>query len=209
MNLRLAQVRLGKVQTVDGLRSAIFKQPVEGPVQVTALGLEGDQVADKKNHGGPDQALLGLPSIHYANWKEEGHAFEVGSFGENFLMDGFAEDEVCIGDVFRVGEVEVQVAHPRVPCGTLAKRLKVPVLQRVWETARGGFYLRVLKTGLVHPGDPVTRLAHLHPEWTVRRALQVQWKVRERSKEALELAALPELSAHWRERLPRQARGEG
>jgi MOSC domain-containing protein YiiM len=208
VNLHLAQVRLGGVKTVEGLRSAIFKESVEGPVRLAALGLDGDDVADHKNHGGPDQAVLGLPSIHYAKWKAEGHPFEVGAFGENFLIEGLDEDEVCIGDVFRVGEVEVQVAHPRVPCGTLAKRLKVPVLQRVWETARGGFYLRVMKTGTVRAGDAVTRLAHPHPEWTVRRALHAQWKVKDRPDEALALAALPELSAHWRERLPRQASGK-
>lgn len=208
MNAQLAQVRLGAVKTVEGLRSAIFKQAVEGPLRLTTLGLEGDQVADRKNHGGPDQAVLGLPSMHYLRWEEEGHAFEMGAFGENFLIDGLDEDEACIGDVFRIGEVEVQVAHPRVPCGTLAKRLKVPVLQRVWETARGGFYLRVLKPGVVRAGDAVARVAHPHPEWTVRRALHAQWKVKEHPEEALALSALPELSAHWRERLPRQAKGQ-
>lgn len=208
--VRLLQVRVGGVRTVDGLTSAIFKAPVQGPLWLTREGLAGDQVADRQHHGGPDQAVLGGPLASYAAWAAEGHPFPEGATGENLLFDGLPETEVCIGDRFRIGEVELQVAHPRVPCGTLAKRLATAgILQRVWETGRGGYYLRVLREGYLEPGLEVTLLDRPHPAWNARRALHAQWKVAERPDEALALAALPELSAHWRERLPRQAKGPG
>lgn len=208
MSLTLLQLRLGPVKTVKGLTSAIFKEEVAGSMRLTRLGLEGDQVADTKVHGGPDQAVLALPMDHYAAWAAEGHPFPVGAFGENLLLSGLAEDEACIGDILRIGEAQLQIAHPRVPCGTLQKRLEAPVLQRVWETARGGYYLRVLKEGELRAGLPVELLERPHPGWTAKRALHLQWKPKADPDATLALAALPALSAHWRERLPRQARGE-
>lgn len=208
MSVELLELRLGKVRTVSGLTSAIFKEPVMGDVHLHPLGLEGDEVADPKNHGGLDQAVLALPKSNYDRWAEEGHPFSVGAFGENLVLSGLTEDDACIGDVLRIGAVELQVAHPRVPCGTLAKRLNAPVLQRVWETARGGYYLRVLKPGKISAGLTVERIAHPHPEWTVRRVLHVQWHPKQHVDDAIALGALQALSAHWRERLPRQARGE-
>jgi MOSC domain-containing protein YiiM len=205
----LLDLRLGPVRTVAGLTSAIFKEAAAGPVRVTTLGLEGDEVADRKAHGGPDQALLGLCVAHYADWATEGHAFAVGSFGENLVLDGLNEDEACIGDVLRIGGVELQIAHPRVPCGTLQRRLAAPVLQRVWETARGGYYLRVLVPGELRAGLEVELRHRPNPGWTVKRALHLQWHPKADPDATLALASLPELSAHWRERLPRQARGEG
>lgn len=206
---RLAELRLGPVRTVAGLRSAIFKEAVPGPLWLGAEGLVGDEVADRKHHGGPDQAVLAVARGSYADWAREGHAFEVGTFGENLSLVGFDVDEACIGDVIGLGEVRLQVSHPRVPCGTLARRLAIPgILPRVWETARGGFYLRVLQEGPLSPGLDLRLLERPNPGWTARRALHAQWKVAERPEEALGLAALPELSAHWRERLPRQARGD-
>lgn len=200
--VRLLEVRLGPVRTVKGLRSAIFKEPAMGPCRLEAEGLVGDEVADRAHHGGPDQALLAYSARHYGRWAEEGAAFDLGAFGENLLLAGFEESEACIGDILEGEAVRLQVAHPRVPCGTLARRLGVAgILQRVWETGRGGFYLRVLQAGSLRPGECLRRVAHPNPSWTVLRALHAQWKAQECPEEARLLAALPELSAHWRERL--------
>lgn len=207
-SVTVQEVRLGSVRTVEGLRSAIFKEPVPGPVWVSREGLAGDQVADRVHHGGPDQAVLGLCAGHYGRWAEEGISIPPGAFGENLALSGFSEDHACIGDVLEGDEVRLQIAHPRVPCGTLARRLGLPgILQRVWETGRGGFYLRVLQEGCLRPGEALRLVERPHPEWTVLRALHAQWKVSERPEEGLALAEIPALSAHWRERLPRQARG--
>jgi MOSC domain-containing protein YiiM len=206
----LEALHLGPVKTVAGLRSAIFKAAVAEAVGVSREGLAGDEVADRQHHGGPDQALLGLCSLNYARWAEEGTPFPIGAFGENLVLSGLMEDEACLGDVLEGEEVRLQIAHPRVPCGTLARRLDVPgILQRVWETGRGGFYLRVLREGRLCPGETLRLASRPNPAWTVLRALHAQWKVAEAPEEALALAQVPELSAHWRERLPRQAKGEG
>lgn len=208
VEIPILELRVGSIRTVKGLRSAIFKESVPGPLWVGREGLAGDEVADRKHHGGPDQALLAGPASSYAHWSEEGYPFEPGAFGENLLLGGLTESEACIGDILEGPEVRFQIAHPRVPCGTLARRLGTEgILQRVWETGRGGYYLRVLQEGWLRPGETLRRVANPHPEWNVLRALHAQWKVAECPEEALALAALPELSAHWRERLPRQARG--
>lgn len=206
LEVQLLEVRVGSVRTVKGLRSAIFKEPVPGPLWLGREGLAGDEVADRVHHGGPDQAVLGGAAATYALWAEEGHAFERGCFGENLVLDGLLESEACIGDVFEGSEVRLQIAHPRVPCGTLARRLEtLGILPRVWETGRCGYYFRVLREGWLRPGETLRRTAHPNPEWNVLRALHVQWKVAKNPAEARALAAVTELSAHWRERLPRQA----
>lgn len=203
---RLLELRIGAVRTVRGLRSGIFKEPVGGPLRLGREGLPGDEVADRLHHGGPDQAVLACAAPNYRLWAAEGQPFRPGDFGENLLLDGFSEAEVCIGDILEGAEVSLQIAHPRVPCGTLARRLEVAgILQWVWETGRGGYYLRVLREGNLEPGETLRRVAHPNPEWTVLRALHAQWRAPQHPAEAHALAALPELSAHWRERLSRPA----
>jgi MOSC domain-containing protein YiiM len=206
LEVRLLELRVGTVRTVKGLRSAIFKAAVSDPLWLGREGLAGDEVADHEHHGGPDQAVLAYPASNYPLWAEEGRVFERGDFGENLLLEGLREADACIGDIFEGLEVRLQIAHPRVPCGTLAKRLEsAGILHRVWETGRGGFYLRVLQEGRLQPGETLRRVSQPNPEWNVVRALHAQWRVGTQPAEALALAALPELSGHWRARLPRQA----
>lgn len=205
---RILEIRLGSVKTVGGLRSGIFKEAVAGSVQVSIDGLVGDEVADRRHHGGQDQALLALSAGHLGRWAEEGRSVERGAFGENLSLEGFEEHLACIGDVLEGDEVRLQISHPRIPCETLTRRLGDPAfLPRIWETARGGFYLRVLREGSIRPGEVLRLAGRPRQEWTVLRALHAHWRRAQDPAEAARLAEVPELSLRWRERLGAQDPG--
>ncbi|MFN8011270.1 MAG: MOSC domain-containing protein [Holophagaceae bacterium] len=213
VGLRVGRVRaLGDAAAAEPLRrpwrSAILKEPAPGALRLTRLGLEGDEVADRKHHGGPDQAVLGYASEHYPDWRSEGLDAGPGAFGENLLFEGLLDSEVCIGDAWRVGGATLQVSHPRQPCGTLARRFgRGDVVARVWATARGGWYFRVLEEGVVAPEGEVVLLDRPNPGWTVARVLKAYWRAAERPDEARAAADVPLLTAHWPEKLRARAAG--
>jgi MOSC domain-containing protein YiiM len=128
-------------------------------------GFEGDGQADRRNHGGVDKAVCVYAFDHYAYWEKLfGRPLEPASFSENLTVSGAVEDEICIGDVFGVGEAVVQVSQPRTPCGKLAGKNRQRLLTR-WVAQAGytGFYMRVLSEGLVSNGDAFERIER-HPE---------------------------------------------
>ncbi|VEA79647.1 6-N-hydroxylaminopurine resistance protein [Salmonella enterica subsp. arizonae] len=115
------EVFTGKIQDYAGSRpSAIAKVQVDGELMLTELGLEGDEQAEKKIHGGPDRALCHYPREHYRYWAQEfpelAERFVAPAFGENLSTDGLTEQNVYIGDIFRWGEALIQVTQPRSPC---------------------------------------------------------------------------------------------
>lgn len=181
--------------------SAIFKEAVTGPVWLGRTNLEGDRQADRKNHGGPDKAVLLYAASHYPAWRQELglEAFPFGAFGENFTVAGLTEETVCIGDVLAVGGAVVQVSQPRQPCWKLAFRWRIKDLTaRVERTGRTGWYARVLQEGPVRPGDALTLLERPHPAWTAARATAVM-RAKGRDPEATAaLASLPALAEAWR-----------
>jgi MOSC domain-containing protein YiiM len=178
-------------------------------------GFEGDGQADLLNHGGVDKAVCVYPFDHYAHWEELfGRPLEPASFSENLTVSGATEDEVCIGDVFGVGEAVVQVSQPRTPCGKLAGKNRQRLLTR-WVAQSGytGFYMRVLSEGLVSKGDafqPIER----HPECiSVTAVDDIAFGRSEVEGLIQRLANLPEFGADGRalfaERLERLRRGQG
>ncbi len=189
------------------------KRPVPGAV-LRFQGLEGDGQADRQNHGGVDKAVCVYPFDHYAYWaKMFGRPLGPASFSENLTVSGAVEDEVCIGDVFVVGEAVVQVSQPRTPCGKLAGKNRQRMLTR-WVAQAGytGFYMRVLSEGLVSTGDhfePIER----HPESISISAVNDIIFGRSEDERLIErLAHLPEFGADGRalfaERLERPRRGQ-
>ena len=183
--------------------SAIWKRPAAGAVRLGRLGLEGDAVADRRHHGGPDQALLAYGLGHYDRWREElGPGTGPGDFGENLTVDGALDAETCLGDRWRIGEVEVEVTQPREPCNTLARRHGRPeLIARVIATASGGWYLRVLREGILEPRAAIELVARPHPAWTIPRAHRAMLERRHRLDEVAELARLPALGERWRVKL--------
>jgi MOSC domain-containing protein YiiM len=188
--------------------TAFYKQPVSHAVQVGPLGIEGDGQADLVNHGGIDKAICVYPLAHYPHWQGVvGRELSLAAFGENFTVDGITEADVCIGDVWRVGdEVVVQVSQPRQPCWKLARRWQRKTLaHEVQESGKTGWYFRVLQEGTVAAGMPITLVGRPHANWSVARANYVMHVDKHNEALAAELAELPELSASWQHALARRA----
>lgn len=210
---RVASIQVGMPRTLpDGPQgkpwtTASFKDAVDGPVWLGATSLAGDGQADLANHGGPDKAVCAYPAAHYPYWRAHLVLPEMdyGAFGENFTVANLTEREVCIGDVFAVGQARVQVSQPRQPCWKLARRWGIrDLVARVADTGYTGWYFRVLEDGEVEKDLPLVLMDRPHEEWTVVRAHEVM-NDRAGLAAAAELAALPALSARWRETLLRRA----
>lgn len=141
-------------------RTAIFKDPVEGGVRVTRLGLEGDAQADTRHHGGPEMALLAYSATHYPHWAAFlGRDLERGQFGENLTISRLLEAEVRVGDTFRCGSAVVAATKPRSPCFKVGIRVGNPALVDAYlDSGRWGIYLRVVEEGVVAAGDAWTPL---------------------------------------------------
>jgi MOSC domain-containing protein YiiM len=128
--------------------------------RIGLLGLEGDIVADRENHGGRDQAVYLYSREDYSWWEEElGESHPPGLFGENLTLSSFGAGEVRIGDRFRVGEALLEATAPRIPCGVFATHVRrAEWVKRFAAAERAGVYARVLEPGDVAAGDPVERL---------------------------------------------------
>lgn len=154
----------GQVMLLAGesRESAIAKTRVAGPGRVTAEGLVGDAQADRKAHGGPGKALHHFPTEHYARLAAAFPAarrLAPGALGENISTRGLTEDTVCIGDVFRLGSVRLQVSQPRTPCWKIDHQMACEgVAAFIGEHGLAGWYYRVLEAGEIAAGD---RLEHI------------------------------------------------
>ena len=138
--------------------TGIYKRAVTQPRLVRHLNIDGDGQADPSVHGGVDKAVYAFPSEHYDFYREllDHEAYAPGQFGENLTTAGLLETAVRIGDRYRVGEVLFEVSQPRSPCYKFAIKMGTPkALALMIDSARTGFYLRVLSEGYICAGDPV------------------------------------------------------
>ncbi len=164
-------------------RTGFFKEPVAGPVWLGKTNLEGDGQADRRFHGGPDQAALCYSADHYPLWRAELEMPELshGGFGENFTMERLREETVCIGDTYQIGEVRVQVSKTRGPCWKIERRWRRPgLLERVIATGRTGWYIRVLQEGHVEAGMEIRLLERGDAERTIARINAEKFKKQNR-----------------------------
>src|SRR6266478_8276711 len=150
MKLISLNVALPRIVEWNGgpVATGIFKEPVNGPVMLRTLNLEGDRQADLKVHGGVSKAVYAYPSEHYAFWRAEFAAMDLpwGMFGENLTTEGLLEDAVCIGDRFRVGQTELIVTEPRMPCYKLGVKFgRADIIKRFLASRRSGFYFAVAR----------------------------------------------------------------
>ncbi|WP_433222083.1 MOSC domain-containing protein [Dactylosporangium sp. CS-047395] len=141
--------------------TGVWKRPVSGPVMARHLNLDGDGQGDLAGHGGEQRAVLVYQLDSYRYWQQhlgrDGPG-EHGQFGENLTVDGLPDDEVCIGDRYRIGEAEFEVTQPRVTCYRVGLRMGVPELPALLVAHhRPGFYMRVIREGNVRAGDPIVR----------------------------------------------------
>jgi ferredoxin-NADP reductase/MOSC domain-containing protein YiiM len=142
------------------VHTGIWKEPVQGPVMVRRLNIDGDGQGDLKGHGGEQRAVLVYQIESYRHWEQHfgRDDFRYGQFGENLTVDGLADDEVCIGDRYRIGEAEFEVTQPRVTCYRVGMLLGEPELPALLVSHhRPGFYMRVLREGHIQAGDQSTK----------------------------------------------------
>lgn len=152
--------------------TAIDKRPVEGPVKVGSLGLRGDVQADRRHHGGEDQALYAYADEEATSWAQQlGREVPPGLFGENLRTRGLATTGAVIGERWRIGAtVEVEVTSPRIPCATFARRLgEERWVRRFSEAGLVGTYLRVLRPGSIQAEDEIVVLSRPAHAVTVGR----------------------------------------
>jgi MOSC domain-containing protein YiiM len=181
--------------------TGFYKIPVSEAVELTSLGLRGDQVADTRHHGGPEKALLAYAANHYLRWRDAfpDLAMSPGGFGENLTVDGADEGSVCLGDVFQVGSVELQVSQPRQPCWKISRRWGVKTLtKQVAQSGRTGWYFRVRREGELQAGQQAELLERPHPAWTVARANDVMFGREVDRESVIQLMRIPELSDEWK-----------
>lgn len=202
MHLLSVNIGLPRVAAWRGeeVSTAIFKTPVAGPVMVRSMNLDGDRQADLAVHGGVEKAVYGYPAEHYAFWREQlGEKFPWGAFGENLTTTGLDENSLQIGDRLRVGEAELVVTQPRLPCFKLNLRFnRADMVRRFLASRRTGFYFAVAKAGLVAAGDPLTVLARDPAGVTVADITRVYAFDKQDRVTMRRLVTIPALAEGWR-----------
>lgn len=159
VNVGLPREVMWKGKTVT---TGIFKEPVAGRVALDTLNLAGDRQADLRVHGGSDKAVYVYPVEHYDYWRGElpGVELPFGAFGENLTVEGLLENEINIGDRFRIGTAELVVRQPRLPCYKLAVKFqRDDIIKRFLDSGRTGFYFAVTREGDVSAGDQIEILS--------------------------------------------------
>ena len=142
------------------VHTGVWKYPVQGPAMARRLNIDGDGQGDLAGHGGEQRAVLVYQLDSYRHWARHfgRDDFGYGQFGENLTVDGMADDEVCIGDRYRIGEAEFEVTQPRVTCYRVGLRLGEPELPALLVSHhRPGFYMRVITEGHIQAGDAIVK----------------------------------------------------
>lgn len=198
---QILALNIGRAGTIQQgnrvIETAYKKKPVDGPLHLGTLGFDGDEQV-YEHHGGPNKAVCVYPHEHYAYWTDrlDIELPESAAFGENFTLTGLTERQVCLGDVFEVGDAVVQVTQPRAPCFKIAARYGIPKMAiYVQQESYTGYLLRVLREGHVQTGDTMTLVERPEVRVTVAEAnqiLNVRKKDIQGAQRLLTIPSLPE-----------------
>lgn len=187
---RVLQVNVGPRQTflIGGrlVDTAIVKTPVAGPVRLAHDRVDGDVQADRRHHGGPDQAVYAYDRASYDAWEaDRDQVLPSGFFGENLTLAGIAVDDARIGERWRVGDqVELVVRSPRIPCAKLDWRMQDDFRRTFLHGDRPGAYLAIATPGDVRAGDVVEVVARPDHDVTVTDVLAL-WRGEDRAAHVL------------------------
>jgi|SRR6188472_126281 len=197
VNVGLPKKVLFNGQTVT---TAIFKEPVDGPIMLRKINLDGDKQADLTVHGGVDKAVYSYPAEHYDYWRKQFPNIDLnwGMFGENFTTEGLMEDAVNVGDQFQIGSAKLVATQPRMPCYKLGVKFgRMDVVRRFLASGRPGIYFKVLKEGQVQVGDMIEVISRDKNNVTVKDIVRL-YITRDRldnietMRRAIKINALPE-----------------
>jgi ferredoxin-NADP reductase/MOSC domain-containing protein YiiM/ferredoxin len=203
--MKLISVNVGLPRDVEWqgrvVHTAIWKRPVSHRVMARRLNLDGDGQGDLAGHGGEHRAVMVYQLASYRYWETElrRHDLEYGQFGENLTVDGLPDDEVCIGDRYRMGTAVFEVTQPRVTCYRVGIRMNNPQMPALLVShRRPGFYLRVIEEGEIGEGDDIEKEADGPDQVTVAEIdglLYLPAPPRDRVQRA---ARIPALSLGWK-----------
>jgi ferredoxin-NADP reductase/MOSC domain-containing protein YiiM len=204
MTGRLLSVNVGLPQDLSWhgrtVYTAVWKRPVDGPVQVRRLNIDGDGQGDLAGHGGENRAVFVYQIESYQYWQDQlgRDDFEYGQFGENFTVTGLGDDQVCIGDRYRIGEAVFEVTQPRVTCYRVGIRMNDPQIPALLVSRhRPGFYLRVLREGAVQAGDDIEQVDSGPQAMTVAETDALLYLPGHPRKQLLRALQIPALSPGW------------
>ncbi|XWY21565.1 MOSC domain-containing protein [Bisgaard Taxon 45] len=198
MQAEILVIKIGGIETLtfnDGsvLETAIRKKPVP-MVKIHQLGAEGNDVSLKAHHGGVDKALFFMSDTSFQQLTALiGKEFDyqgIATYGENFIVSGWDENNVCVGDRYQIGTVIVEVSQPRKPCDRLSKNTgNKDTHHIVRHSGLSGWYARVIKEGEIHTQDSVQRIQCPYPQLTIHHLNRLlAGSVKELTQEALESA---------------------
>ncbi len=183
------------------VHTAVWKKPVTGPRMVRRLNIDGDGQGDLAGHGGEQRAVFVYQIESYQYWQKQlGRSdFTYGQFGENFTIQGLADDQVCIGDRYRIGEAVFEVTQPRVTCFRVGIRMNDPQMPALLVSHhRPGFYFRVLTEGTVEAGQEVVKIASGPQSLTVAQTDALLYLPGHPRQQLLRALRIPALSGGWK-----------
>jgi ferredoxin-NADP reductase/MOSC domain-containing protein YiiM len=201
---RLLSVNVGLPSDVTWngktVRTSVWKSPVDGRRMVRKLDIDGDAQADLAGHGGEHRAVFVYQMDSYHYWERflGRNDFTFGQFGENFTVDGLPDNEVCIGDRYRIGGAEFEVTQPRVTCYRVGIRMNEPRMPALLVAHhRPGFYFRVLQEGEVGAGDDIVKITDGPERITVADVDALLYLPGASSEQLQRALRIPALSKGW------------
>jgi ferredoxin-NADP reductase/MOSC domain-containing protein YiiM len=201
----LLSVNVGMPQDVTWqgrtVHTAVWKKPVAGPQMVRRLNIDGDGQGDLAGHGGEQRAVFVYQIESYQYWKQQlgRDDFSYGQFGENFTVQGLADDQVCVGDRYQIGGAVFEVTQPRVTCFRVGIRMDNPEMPALLVSHhRPGFYFRVLTEGTVQAGQEIIKLASGPETMTVAELDALLYLPGHPRQQLLRALRVPALSPGWK-----------
>jgi MOSC domain-containing protein YiiM len=192
-----------KISLIGGGKKIItgfFKKPINEKIFLDELGFRGDGVGDARIHGGKDLAVCAYFVDHFPHWKTElDIEIKPGAFGENLSLAGINETQINIGDIYRLGEAEIEVSQPRQPCHKLNKVFDLQSMAcKVQTTGYTGCYFRVKKTGWVEPDSVLEKTQDGSGKISVEMVNVLMFKEKKNPDLLNNVVCLQELSEEWR-----------
>jgi len=190
--MKLISINVGKERTQQRKdfveTTGIYKMPVNEPVEIRSLGIDGDAICDVKSHGGVDQALYIYGGSDYAWWSDEiGRELTPGTFGDNLTISELESAQFNVGDYLHIGDLTLQVTSPRIPCETFATRMGDPQWVKKFRHAeRPGLYCRVIKESVIKAGDPVSLEKYTGETISILQMYR-EYYLKDKSEESLRL----------------------
>jgi MOSC domain-containing protein YiiM len=189
-------IQVASEQIYSGIRKETINE-----VYLSSDGFVGDDVANIKYHGGPERAVCFYAIEHYKKWELEfNKVLPIPAFGENLTISNMVEDDVCIGNIYEIGEAIVQITQGRVPCATISKSNHVDTfLSRVVETGFTGYFAKVLKEGKIVQGANITLIEKDPNGISIQYANQVFFRDRKNKEAVSKLLQVKALAKVWRD----------